>query len=249
LVLALVALALHLGGGREPDSGATSAIPDLQPLAGRIDALETEIERMRGVVEELRLTPAALPEREPASVVAPGIDELTRRVEDLERRPHARLDGQGRVIPTEAEQAELDRLYSTEDDLQRAIARAEDPTATEAERLQALRLLRGQRDAAGLDARLHVLDSMLELARTSQEGEVRADVWRQLSHVIDRRLRQPLLDTLAYDEHADAREEAAETLEDFLPDVGVEAALRLAAENDADGGVRRQAASSLAGKR
>jgi hypothetical protein len=74
-------------------------------------------------------------------------------------------------------------------------------------------------------------------------------VWRQLSHLTDPRLRQPLLDTLAYDEHAEAREEAAETLEDFLPDLGIEGALRLAAENDPDAGVRRQAASSLAGAR
>ncbi len=88
----------------------------------------------------------------------------------------------------------------------------------------------------------------LELARTLSKGETRADVWRQLSHVTDRRLRQPLLDALAYDEHAKAREEAAETLADFLPDRAVEGALRAAMENDVDAGVRRQAAESLAGR-
>jgi hypothetical protein len=67
--------------------------------------------------------------------------------------------------------------------------------------------------------------------------------------LLDPRLRQPLLDALAYDPHAKAREEAAESLADFLPDLSIEAALRFAAENDADAGVRRQAAASLVRER
>jgi hypothetical protein len=67
--------------------------------------------------------------------------------------------------------------------------------------------------------------------------------------VKDPRLRQPLLDALAFDAHPKAREEAAETLAGFMPDAVVEAALNAAAANDADEAVRRQAKHSLAGER
>lgn len=57
----------------------------------------------------------------------------------------------------------------------------------------------------------------------------------------------PLLDALANDPWAKAREEASETLADFLCDATVEAALRRAMEEDEDAGVCRQAAESLYG--
>jgi len=57
----------------------------------------------------------------------------------------------------------------------------------------------------------------------------------------------PLLDALAHDTSTKAREEAAETLADFLPDARVEAALRDAMDSDPDRSVRRQAARSLTG--
>lgn len=246
LVLAGMALLLQVlgqGGGRS--ASATPAVPGLAALQERIEALESENEHLRDIVEGLRLTPAAPPERESASVTDPRFDELSRRLAELERRPPSQPAGDSGEELTESERAEFLRHSTVAEELQRAIDRAGDPSATEADRLLALRDLRSQRDPDGIDLRLYVLDSMLELARTSQDGETRADVWRQLSHLTDARLRQPLLDTLAYDQHADAREEAAETLADFLPDVAIEAALRFAAENDVAAGVRRQAASSL----
>jgi HEAT repeat protein len=73
-------------------------------------------------------------------------------------------------------------------------------------------------------------------------------VWRQLSGVTDRRLLQPLLDALAFDTSVNAREEAAETLSDFLPDPAAESALRHAADNDPDEGVREDAREYLDGR-
>lgn len=251
-LLALLALLLHtLGRGGERGTGAAAARePDLGPLLARVEALEEENRRSREALDDLRLVTPPAPEREERFSSDARLDELERRVAELERRPEVPTDGQGiREELSEAARVEFLRRNTPGEGMQRAIDRAQDPAAAEEERLAGLRALRGQRDPAGIDARLYVLDSMLELARTSSKGETRADVWRQLSHVTDARLRQPLLDALAYDEHAKSREEAAETLEDFLPDLGVEAALRAAAENDADAGVRRQAAASLVGGR
>jgi hypothetical protein len=134
-------------------------------MAARIDALETEMGRVREVVEGLRLRPAALPERESASVVDPEVAELMRRMEDLEHQAH-QLGGEDPAAPTVSELPDSLRM---EPDLQKAIDRAGDLAATEAERLQALRLLRGQRDPYGTDARLYVLESMLELVRASRK--------------------------------------------------------------------------------
>ena len=116
---------------------------------------------------------------------------------------------------------------------------------TEEEKLQALRGLRGRTDAAGQDARIAIVPEMLELARTTQDPVVKADVWRQMSGCTDPALRYPLLESAANDTGNKVREEAIETLSDFLPDPEVEAQLRHIMENDPDRGVRREAEKSL----
>jgi len=88
---------------------------------------------------------------------------------------------------------------------------------------------------------------MIALVHRSEDGDVRADVWRQMDGVVDPLLATALLDTLANDPYAQAREEAAESLAPFLPDAGVESALRAAAQYDEDEDVRAQASSSLRG--
>ena len=166
------------------------------------------------------------------------LDELVKRVEALERpQPEKDSANLGRV-----------RLIEPSEKLAAHKAVAKNYAATEEQRLEALASLRGMRNPDGSDARLDVLDEMIVLAETSTKGAVRADVWRQMSHVTDPRLRDPLLRALAGDAHAKAREEAAETLADFLPDAWVEQALRQAAEGDADAGVRRQSQASLNGR-
>jgi hypothetical protein len=249
VVLALLALLLQfLGRGGERSAGAATTVPgDLGPLMARVAAMEAAVEELRQAQAKVLMSPMA-PVRELAvSGADSGSAELARRVEALERAMQA-LEGSSDEAARSARAAtgELVRLLGGRLSFEDAIQRALDRSATEAQRLEALRSLRGQRDQDAIDARLYVLDGMLELARTSQDGETRADVWRQLNHMTDQRLRQPLLDALAFDEHAKAREEAAETLAGFLPDLGIEAALRAAMENDSDAGVRRQAAESLA---
>jgi hypothetical protein len=121
-------------------------------------------------------------------------------------------------------------------DVMKAIAKwhdvARSSSAPETERLEALRGLRGARLPDGTDARLAVVDDMVRLAETSADAEVRADVWRQLSHMTEQSMLSPLLSALRNDSVDKVREEAAETLADFLPDERVRRALQHAAEND-----------------
>lgn len=247
VLLALVAIALSWTARPTQRSvDAAGGDVDLGPLLARIEALE----RRLGEVEQDRRQSVLAPPS--GSVVervgAPGDTELLARLARLEealaelatRHAAARESApQPRAEPARNSAVELAELHQ----------RARDASRSEAERLQALRALRGQREPNGVDARLAVLDDMIRLAQASTDAATRADVWRQLSNVTDARLKQPLLDALAFDGNTKVREEAAETLADFLPDGQVASALHNAAENDSDPGVRRQAASSLLGGR
>lgn len=123
-----------------------------------------------------------------------------------------------------------------------------DLAASEEKRLEALRSLRGRKLEDGSDARDDdVVLAMVDLAETSEDPDVRADVYRQMSGCSNPHLRGPLLRSLEYDDNARVREEAAETLEDFLPDDEVLAALQRALVSDPAPGVKAQAAESIYG--
>lgn len=109
------------------------------------------------------------------------------------------------------------------------------------QRLAALRALRGVNGGRN-EA---VVASMIQLARTSQDGEVRADIWRQMSGARDAQLIAPMIQALRNDSHVSAREEAAETLGDFRDRPDVRAALEYASKHDKDEGVRDQSLRSL----
>jgi len=96
------------------------------------------------------------------------------------------------------------------------------------------------------EARLLVLDEMIALGQTSPDPMTRTDVWRQLNHLTDPRLKRALLDSLALDSDGKTRAKAIDTMKDFLPDAQVEAALRIALQNDASPDVKAIAASLLA---
>ncbi|MEO6708100.1 MAG: hypothetical protein ABI054_07335 [Planctomycetota bacterium] len=222
---------------------------DLGPLTDRIAALEKQNLELTARLEATPIQSATTDVREPALQTprSEAIPELTLRIARLETeladlRAKAETD---RAIP--AGPARIPSLGAASAALDQATQAARDLAATEAQRLSALRDLRGLKRADGTDARLAVLDDMILLAQTSTDAASRADIWRQLSHVTDSRLKQPLLDALAFDKDAKVREEAAETLADFLPDAVVEAALRSAMQNDASAGVKKQAIESLAG--
>lgn len=241
LFVALVAIGMSwMWRAPEPVVRATV---DLAPLVERIERLERREQESGRPVEKESAAPLSAPMQERVESKTTG--ELEAKLAELEARlskfavnEKPTRGAAGAVMPSERK-VDVGELHRT----------ARDATRTEEERLRALGDLRGLRDADGSDARLAVLDDMLLLAQTSTNEKTRADVWRQLSHVTDARLKRPLLDALAFDTSAKAREEAAETLADFLPDAHVDAALRAASQNDADQAVRRQAGASLAGGR
>lgn len=268
LALSLAACALSLaalaGAGPAPVPPEESAAVD----PGELESVRLELASLRSELERAsRPRPlAAAPARrvaqpapgEPAesgsggaaadapAAVAASLAGLTARLEAVERAV-AEPQGPGSV-------EELLQLVRGEErspeDLVELQQRATDPLASEEEKLQALRQLRHLRDPEGREGRSPaVVDAMVELVRTSESPEVRADVWRQLSHVTEPAMRGPLLDSLAGDPDPEVREEAAETLADFLPDSGVRSALEYAAEYDEDEDVRDQARDSLRGRR
>ena len=114
--------------------------------------------------------------------------------------------------------------------------------ANEADQLAAWRQLRNL-DNAYDDATVAV---MVQVGLASKNPETRADVWRQA----DGRSKHPalapaLMQSLQSDGEARVRDEAAETLENYLDVPGVREALAAAMESDADESVRRQARHSL----
>jgi hypothetical protein len=251
LLFAAMGSAVAIYTTRSEERSAGAANPETSVQGHRLASLERRVEELVTLIEQ-RSTVArevAAPKRLPVAEQAGTSTEVTdalasieKRLDELERRvaePRDRVErAQLRNIHEPTPAARLQMLDET-------IRQGNDPASTPEEMLIALSTLRGQTLEDGSDARLPVLPSMIELARVSDDGEVRADVWRQLSGVTAPELLNPLLYALANDEHAKAREEAAETLADYMPDPLVESALRYAFDNDADRGVRRQAVEGI----
>ena len=117
------------------------------------------------------------------------------------------------------------------------------PQLSELEKLEAWEALRNLGKDAWTDA---VVFEMSQIGRTSQDPEVRADVWRQA----DAEAKSPalvpaLLLALANDSVADVRSEAAETLEGYTSDPAVVQALEHAKRSDQSEAVKRSAGRSL----
>lgn len=224
---------------REQSSKAAARPID---LGGRLDGLSKRMKQLEAELEALQLQQA------PALSKASSNAELERRLRLLEQGASepAETRQAPRKRPKPVAEAPLERSADAPKTLDDWADQARNPSSTPAEQLAALKQLRGQRLADGSDARLAVLPEMLHLAQASEDGALRAEVWRQLNGLKDPGLQVALLDALASDSNARVREGAADSLGAFLPDPGVEDALRFAQENDADPGVQKQAAASLA---
>ena len=245
ILVAGTALFVSWNQGRTVPAGRIEAAPqglDIFALQQRIEALET---RVATLTSDASLEPTG----EPLVRVLPE-EVLEARAEEAVRRVLSEEREQGKSEKRPETTSRIGRFFGKDDDedptarlaqVREAVGIGNDSSLPEESRLQALRLLRFSRDEQGLDARLGVVDSMVTLGMYSEEPAVRADVWRQMSGLTEQSMLQPLLDALRADPDAEVREEAAETLIDFLPDPVVEAALRDAAANDPDENVRDQA--------
>jgi len=249
--LALAVLAVLLAGllmfwSTRDGSGVANAAEevDFGPLIARIEALEAQNAELQRKLGGTKLEPPPSA-REPASSsanedLAARVLALETQLAELRERASASSPGAFGTLPprTDTETA------ATLDELTR---RARDVRATDEQRLSALRNLRGKFLPDGTDARLPVLDDMIALAQTSTDAETRTDVWRQLNHITDPRLKRALLDSLAFEKDGKARAKACDTMKDFLPDAQLEAALRLALANDPSPDVKAQATRLLGG--
>jgi HEAT repeat protein len=248
LLVAVIALAVALLRASDPPLHAQAQIPHDssadEALSRRIGNVEAEVEKLAGEIALLRSSPPG--GRESGSASGADASATDARVAELERQLES-LRGERKLTSTQANvsvrQAEV--LGGTGKGIEDWVAVAKSGVATEEEMLAALRALRMGRYADGRDPRLDVLQEMIRLGESSQDEAARADVWRQLSRVKDPSLLQPLLRALSSDPSAKVREEAAETLGDFLPDASARNALQFAAENDASPDVRSQCYESL----
>ncbi len=187
IVVAVAAVAIALAvmwmsGIGSGHSGVASAAPvevDLAPLTARVAALEKQNTELLRKLDGSKLETPAASTREPAqqSAKQTAIDDLSSHVAKLEAELtdfRAKLDAQTRAGAGSAlNQGKPDPTPASLDELTR---RARDVAATEAQRLAALRELRGKTLPDGTDARLPVLDDMIRLAQNSTDAEARADV-------------------------------------------------------------------------
>ena len=204
---------------------------ELRARAGETERLKSELTRAR------REPPPPVPPEPVArpSAVKPAADAIP--PEDPKQA--------GDVVRAAA--SALDPLSSPEpEEIPGLKARVLDLSADPKDRLAALARLR----LATPDGRSpEVVRSMIDLLRVSPDGEVRADVCRQLSRVVSEDLKQQLLLTARADSFAKAREEATETLGRMKDDPVVRQALESILASDPDEDVKTQARKSLSGRR
>jgi hypothetical protein len=263
IACAAAGVAVILAWRCEPAVQAPSTAVDRE-LAAAVRTLQQELAELRArpAVAPV-VAPAGSESRQPADTqTGPRVAELEQRLARLEARfaaltqaptPDMLPPEMQRLIQGQARQREEAAARTAQERLRLGLAEVPalqaqfaDTSRTEEERLQALRELRGRGPAARTGA---AADAAIDLVRTSTNAATRADVWRQMSRAGEPRLVPHLLLSLRADPDRAVREEAAETLADYLKEPGVEAALRAAMDTDTDQRVRRQAAESLTGGR
>lgn len=232
---AVAAVALSRSG--HPPVAASAAEPDdarIQAIACETAALRSDLDRFAS--RPLEASPSQRTMVEP-TVLPP---ELLKRLDGLEESVAALQRRRAEGAPR------AEAAPNEPPDLVDARRRATDAAASEAERLAALRTLRGQKIAGQNAISTDVLLSMLDLGEHSPNEATRTDVYRNLHRIVDPSLRDSMLRALTNDPSALVREQVAKDIDTFLPDPAVEAALRRAADGDPDPKVRAAALKTLA---
>jgi hypothetical protein len=260
VVLSVIAVGVSFAAFVISWLGRGDADTSARAAASRVSAGLSEIEVRVGALEgRVESAEAAASSRSGGAVSAiaprrfdPDVHEraeLTERVARLEEKLSSLADGAAFRTQARPESGRATRDGAVLKAIAAWTDTAKNPSASEKDRLEALRALRGKELEDGTDARLGVVEDMVRLAEISSDEKVRADVWRQLSHVTHRSMLGPLLSALQNDASLEVRSEAAETLADFLPDEQVRRALQHAAENDLSNKVRSDASDALGARR
>ena len=236
------ASAFAMTGAGQPVTAPLQADPGVGELRARVEQLEAESRQPVPVESAAPVERADRVERQPASPA--GDPEVARRLAAMEQAIAAL---QQRAAAREAlppasivkEPDPVERARRVQDNQQQIL----DPRSDDKAKLRAWGQLRGLGDSWN-DA---VVATMTHLGLTSTEANVRADVWRQADggsrvHPV---MCNALLQALAADGDAEVRDEAAETLENYLGQPGVREALERASRSDANEKVRRRAVETL----
>ncbi|MFN0059673.1 MAG: HEAT repeat domain-containing protein [Planctomycetota bacterium] len=252
---ALVATLLGCDNARDPSIDQLQS--SLSGQADRIAKLEAALDAVQRVVNELRAagnlarveshapatsTNGAQPSdgsRVDAGKVAEDVAELGERLALLEE-----------LAQTLTEQLAANRSQPpgavtpppTAEQMLEVFADRERP---EADRIRVAKQFRSQAAELDEEQRRLVTAELLAWLGDSDNAEMRAFIVRNLHGVKVSDIKGPLIGLLRSDADARVREEAAETLDDYLDDPLVKSALERAATDDADGAVRRQAAAAL----
>lgn len=179
-------------------------------------------------------------DRAPSQTPPPADEDALEVLRKLEARLAA-LERPGKSAeprvepPVDGAHADVEALCTTV--LDRSLAGAQ--------RVEALRRMRRMKP----DPRTpEVARSMLDLLQTSPDAEIRAEICRHLKGIVLPELGVELVTRLRVDADDATREEAAESLESYLDQPGVEAALDYARLNDPSEEVRKQAAETMSKK-
>jgi hypothetical protein len=168
-----------------------------------------------------------------AKAVTVADEELNERVAVLEKRvaqlteASEYLMSRGQLPLASSKRAELEQKVM-------------DLSATDRDRLQALRLLR--RNGALSDA---MIQHTLAWIQGATNNGLREDLVQQLGSATNSLMREPMIKLAASDPHPDVRERAVQNLRGAVTDPQVEALLWKLALSDADGGVREEAEEAL----
>jgi hypothetical protein len=250
VLVAVPVAVLWRDGARRNDEPPPAMNPGT-PHDARLDELLSRMQRIEERIDGLAARSGDLraPVGTGTAPAGPELAALERRLARLEAAASAPMGGtvaavqsQQRLLPRAA-RAEMDP--ETKAALVRPAERTIlDPAAPVEEKLAAHERLRRVPDAYTPP----MVQELLRIAETSQRAETRADVWRffdgasRLPHLVP-----PMLQALANDADWIAREEAAETLGNYLDDPVVLGALRWTAEHDAHERVRAKAQRTLLG--
>jgi outer membrane murein-binding lipoprotein Lpp len=237
-------LALLLPGQGGAPSLSPAVVPARDP---RVDALAASVQELQRRVAALEAQLAA-----PRAAVPPAPDDgpareqvaaLERRLAALER-PRAARPAMPQDVAAAAHGGVAQPPETKEDAARREAAQRTilDPKASVKDKLAAHEQLRRVPDAYTPA----MVQELLRIAAATDDGQERADVWRcfdgssKLPALV-----QPLLRALASDPADIAREEAAETLGNYLDDPVVESALQWSAARDGAERVRAKAQRTL----
>ena len=223
---------------QQPPSDNGEIIAKLESIEERLGKLERNVKSPSPFAEPpTRSTDTAAVEsteyREAMADVSAQLDELSSRMQDQESRLDRAITPKRptRKAPTAEAVADIQQqLRSAEEDEQK---------------LKALRALR--RMPKSLDPHTAVVDDIVAWLDQSDDAEVREDIIRQLHGAENPKLIEPLVHYLRFDDSESVREEAAETLDDYLDVATARAALEHAVATDPSEKVRAVATHSLAG--